>query len=375
VSSFGGQSPILIFSIDPNTGALTQIGAQGLTGASAYWISLAVGTAVKFTPTFAYVTNSGSNSITELNIANGGLSFITGSPVTDTNGPQASASRTGSFLYTANSDGTISEYSIGKPGSPTAGQLKKLTGSPITGLSNPVALIYSPYYNWLYALDSTLSESFVYNINSKTGVLSLFASGPTGGSQPEAGAVDPFGAFALAVNTGSNQVEVSIPFVGLIGPVSTGIAPVAITLDPSNQFVYVANSGDGTISGYSLTLANPYLTPLSGSPYSAGTSPSAVVAEPYGRYLYVANAGSNSISAYSINPLTGVLSPISGTFSTSGSPSALAVSNDGKILYATDKDVGELDQFTINANGTLTGAGGAGVGTAPTSVTTTGTYK
>ncbi len=371
VENEGGQAPIMIFSINPTTGALTQIGSQGLIGASAAWISFTSGAALAYTPSFAYITNSGSNSITELNIASGGLSVL--GTVTDANGPQASASPTGAFLYTGNVNGSISEYSIGK--GTTAGLLKKLTGSPITGLRNPVALVYSPFYNWMYAADAALSESFVYKINSKTGVLSLFVSGPTGGNQPESAAVDPFGSFALVANTGSNQVEVSIPFVGLVGPVSAGIAPVSMTIDPSNQFVYVANQGDGTVSGYSLTLASPYLTPLAGSPFAAGTSPSALVTDPFGRNLYVANAGSNSISAYSIDPLTGALSPITGTFATHGSPSALAVSNDGKILYATDKDIGQLDQFTINSDGSLTAAGGAGVGSAPTSVTTVGTYK
>lgn len=373
VDNDAAAAPILIYSINSTTGALTQIGSQGLIGASSLFVSFTSGAAVSYTPDFAYVTNSGSTSITELNIASGGLTVL--GTVTDSNGPQASASVSGAFLYTGNSDGSISEYSIGKVGSLTAGQLKKLKGSPITGLSNPVAVVYSPFYNWLYAMDSTLSDSFVYTINSKTGILSSLTVGGTGGVQPESAAVDPFGSFALVANTGSNEVEVSIPFVGLISPVSAGASPVAMTIDPSNQFVYVANNGDGTVTGYSLTLASPYLTPLAGSPYTAGTSPSALVAEPYGRYLYVANAGSNSISAYSINPLTGVLTPITGTFSTSGSPSALAVSIDGKILYATDKDVGELDQFTINSDGTLTAAGGAGVGTDPTSVTTVGTYK
>ncbi|MGD0413756.1 MAG: beta-propeller fold lactonase family protein [Terriglobales bacterium] len=373
VSNAGtNQSPVSVFSIDLDTGALTQALSEGLVGQNGGRLSFSSSTnAIKYTPTFAYVTNSGGNSITELSIADGGLSNLTGSPITDTNGPQASvATQAGNFLYTGNSDGSISEYSIGKTGA-----LKKLTGSPITGLSDPVALVYSPFYNWLYAIDPVASESFVYTVNAKTGALSSFSSGGTGGTQPEGAAVDPFGKFALVVNEGSDQVEVSIPFVGLIGPVSAGAAPVAITIDPSNQFVYVANSGGGTVSGYSLTLASPYLTPLSGSPYTAGTTPSALVTDPFGQYLYVANAGSDSISAYSIDPLTGVLSPISGTFSTSGSPSALAVSNDGKILYATDKDIGELDQFTINSDGTLTAAGGAGVGTAPTSITTIGTYK
>lgn len=367
----GSGAPLYTFSIDFATGALTEIGTQGLDGIAGGISAYTTGSAVKYTPTFGYVTNSGGNSITELSIANGGLSFIAGSPVADTNGPQAStATASGKFFYTGNSNGSISEYSVGKTGA-----LKKIAGSPITGLTNPVGMAISPFYNILYAEDPAAEETFDYTINTKTGVLTLTFSGVTDGNGPDAIAVDPFGAFTLVVNNASDQVAVGIPGSGFVNTVPTGSSPVAITIDPSSQFVYVANSGDGTVSAYNLTVASPYLTPIAGSPYTAGTSPSAVVAEPYGRYLYVANSGSHSISAYALDPLAGALTPISGTFSTSGTPSALSVSNDGKYLYATSKDVGELDQFTINSDGTLTGAGGAGVGTAPTSVTTIGTYK
>jgi hypothetical protein len=56
-------------------------------------------------------------------------------------------------------------------------------------------------------------------------------------------------------------------------------------------------------------------------------------------------------------PFTGELTTITGTFGTAGSPSSLAVSNDGKYLYGTRKDANELQQFTINGDGSLTNAG------------------
>jgi YVTN family beta-propeller protein len=366
----GSEVPLFIFSIDPSTGALTQTGAQGLVGAGALWLSFTTGTAaVTYTPKFAYVTNSGSKSISELSIASGGLTFITGSPLTDTNGPQASVATTnGKFLYTGNSNGSISEYKVG-----STGALAKIAGSPIRGLVDPTALVFSPYYNWLYAMDPAASLVDIYTSNATTGKLAFFTS--TGDSNnPQAAAVDPFGAFALTVETATNDVLIGIPFSGSVGTIATGLTPVAITIDPTSQFVYVANSGDNTVSAYTLSLASPYMTQI-GSAVAAGTTPSAVLAEPYGRYLYVANSGSNTISAYSIDAFTGALTAISGTFSALSGPSALSVSNDGKYLYVTDKGVEQLEQFTINADGTLTNAGGASLGTAPTSITTIGTYK
>jgi 6-phosphogluconolactonase (cycloisomerase 2 family) len=367
----GGEVPLFIFSIDPSTGALTQTGAQGLVGAGALWLGFTSGTAaVTYTPTFAYATNSGSKSITELSIASGGLVSITGSPLADSNGPQASvATSNRKFFYTGNSNGSISEYKIGG-----TGPLSKIAGSPIKGLTNPVGMAIGSFYGVLYVEDPTANLTFDYSINPTTGVLSSSFTGGTDGNGPQAIAVDPFGQFTLVVNNASNDVAIGIPGSGFVGTIATGLSPVAITIDPTSQFVYVANSGDNTVSAYTLSLASPYMTQI-GSAVAAGTTPSAIVAEPYGRYFYVANTGDNTISAYSIDPFTGALTPITGTFSAPGEPVALSVSNDGKYLYVIEKSAGELQQFTINADGTLTNAGGAGLGTAPTSITAIGTYK
>jgi len=76
-------------------------------------------------------------------------------------------------------------------------------------------------------------------------------------NNPQAAAVDPFGAFALAVETATDDVLITIPYVGLVGTVPTGLSPVAITIDPTSQFVYVANSGDGNSLGLQSFVGQP----------------------------------------------------------------------------------------------------------------------
>jgi hypothetical protein len=63
----GGAAPAaLVFSVNASTGALTQIRTQGIQGDSFYDLSLVTGTApVAYTPSFAYVTNQTSKSISE----------------------------------------------------------------------------------------------------------------------------------------------------------------------------------------------------------------------------------------------------------------------------------------------------------------------
>jgi 6-phosphogluconolactonase len=127
-------------------------------------------------------------------------------------------------------------------------------------------------------------------MNPSTGTLALNCSCSTDGNGAQETAVDPFGKFTLIANTVSNDVSIGVPNVGELATIAAGMSPVAITFDPTYQFVYFANSGDNTVSSYVLSTASPYLTAI-GSPIAAGSTPSAVLAEPSGKYLYVANSG------------------------------------------------------------------------------------
>ena len=52
--------------------------------------------------------------------------------------------------------------------------------------------------------------------------------------------------------------------------------PLGIAVDPSGQFVYVANSGSRNVSAYVLNRTSGSLTAVTGSPFAAGTGPTAV---------------------------------------------------------------------------------------------------
>ena len=82
-------------------------------------------------------------------------------------------------------------------------------------------------------------------------------------------------------------------------------------------------------------------------------------------YYYVANAGSNDLSAYSV--------AADGTPSLVGNdrrgrrhrcrPGRLAASRDGTKLYAETGGAGSIDEFQVNADGSLTSLGSvAGLG-------------
>lgn len=144
-------------------------------------------------------------------------------------------------------------------------------------------------------------------------------------------------------------------FSGCGGANSTApIAPIS-TASPGNAFVYTANAGGNSISGFSNDSTGA-LTPIAGSPFSSPGGPFGIAATPNSRFLYVSLFQSAAVSGFAINPTTGVLTALNcGTTATTGSqPLKIAVTPSGGFLY-TANQTGSVSGFSIDAtSGCLT---------------------
>ena len=74
---------------------------------------------------------------------------------------------------------------------------------------------------------------------------------------------------------------------------------VTCTTNPP-RFAYVANRGSNNISAYSVDATTGALTTIAGSPFAAGKLPIAIAVDPTGSYAYVANQTDATISAFTI---------------------------------------------------------------------------
>jgi DNA-binding beta-propeller fold protein YncE len=120
------NNQIAVFSIDNNTGMLTQVSGSPFTTGNG-----PVGIAVTPDRKFLYTADSLDNTISGFSIdtASGNLTSLSGSPFT--------AGR-GKFLFVANSaDGTISSFGIG-----SSGVISSVAGSPFTGVASVSDLVY-----------------------------------------------------------------------------------------------------------------------------------------------------------------------------------------------------------------------------------------
>jgi 6-phosphogluconolactonase (cycloisomerase 2 family) len=308
---------------------------------------------------YIYVGNTGSNtsfSMGEFSIANGALNALSGSPlnlgivfpgtlaITPKNNFLyiGSIATGGIFVYTINSDGTLS---IGNNGSAVA-----------TGITPSVVKVDATG-NWLIALQDTGGANalaFTFAINQSNGTLTsqnssagvtldvgsptnmvfspnnqlAFVTLNTGGVDgllfnPSTGqltpsqllhpkasnnadlgaAVDPTGTYLFVTETGTvvnggnglrvlkissnaamNEISTS--------PVATDQGPAAVLVSSNGSYVYTANRTNGTINGFSLA-TNGSLTPLAGSPYTTGSAPVDLKEDNTHSYIAVVCAGGN----------------------------------------------------------------------------------
>ena len=189
-----------------------------------------------------------------------------------------------------------------------------------------------------------------YAVSLSNGAASKVGSPVATGVQPAALAISPDRKTLFLVNTADNTVGVyTVNSDQSLKPASPatiqlkGTNPVALGVDPSGKFLFVANQGifsnntSGTISVINLgTLAevsgSPFLTEVAGDATSTG--PTAVVASPAGNFLYVANQFTNTVQQFSYDPNSGVLSPPL-AYAAGTNPSGLAFSRCAGITSAT----------------------------------------
>jgi YVTN family beta-propeller protein len=161
-----------------------------------------------------------------------------------------------------------------------------------------------------------------------------------------------------------------------------GVSPQSVVVDPTGKFAYVANAGCrdtfiGSVSIYTINVTTGALQPIGA--VKAGTSSQSVAVDPSGNFVYVANDGygdtsnggygnNGNISIYTVDPMTGLLTA-RGTVNSGGRAASLAVHSSGKFAYVvngcTANSAEGVSMFSVdNGTGALTS-----IGTIPTGAT------
>jgi len=163
-------------------------------------------------------------------------------------------------------------------------------------------------------------------------------------------------AYRIDSVSGSVTAIFSSPFV-------IGNSPFGIAVTPSNQFAYVANQGEDTISLLKIDAAAGTLKEVLPRT-SAGRAPGPMIMDPSGNFLFVANQGSNDISVFSIAS-SGALTPVtqpdgSLTVPVGATPTSMSMPTSGNLLFVSVPTFSSVDAFTVSS-GSLTAAPGSPV--------------
>jgi 6-phosphogluconolactonase (cycloisomerase 2 family) len=160
--------------------------------------------------------------------------------------------------------------------------------------------------------------------------------------------------------------DASSNITGPVQPVPTGKVPLAIAIDPNDNFVFVANSASDSISVYSLDQSTGALKEVAGSPFTTGATPVSLVAR--GSSLFVANQGAATISVYSFDSKTGALT-LSGTPTATGT-NTTSIDSDpaGHYLFVADGTANTVSTFTISTSSISATPTTAMAGTMPSNV-------
>ncbi len=145
----------------------------------------------------------------------------------------------------------------------------------------------------------------------------------------------------------------------------------------SPRFVYTANAGSYTVSGYIIDQGMGALTPVPGSPTSSNYGAISIATDPTGQHVYVGTY--YGVTGFSADPVTGQLTAIAGGNPVFGAccsreyVDSLAVDPTGRFAYAANSyyNSNSVSAYVIDAgNGALTATDGSpfAVGNSPTSV-------
>lgn len=287
------------YAVNASTAALSAVAGSPFSIASSGYTPQSV--VIDSTGKYLYVASNNASNLGQISAfaiaSTGAISPISGA-VYALPGPLPASSlgdmvtTPAGELYVATSvqsGSAIQEYQISSSGSLAA------TGSPTPvseSLDGPMVVSGS----FLYALAgnpfASSNDVFGYAIGSTNGGLTLIshwsagsvavglASNPKAGqiyvtAQGTAGSAGVNGQlFAFAVSPTSGNLTA---FTG--SPYATGASPFGVTVDPSGNFVYVANAGSGSITGFQIGASTNSLTILqAGNAMATGNTPTAVMA-------------------------------------------------------------------------------------------------
>jgi len=258
----------------------------------------------------------------------------------------------------------------------------------MTGLANPSYLAFDRDRRFLYAVHGDLSDISAFRIEPGAGRLTHLNSVSTAGHNPVHLSIDPTNRFIVVANHSSSTLAVlirngdgslgaltdKVTLSGQIGPhriEQPFSKPHQVEYDRAKRFILVPDKGLDQVFTFQLAAATGKLTQINaGTPRARdGSGPRHVALHPTNRFAYVLGELDSTVTAHHFDQTSGKLTPfqivttLPDTFVGNSRAAEIALSSDGRFLYASNRGHDSVVTFAVDAaTGRLTPRGWTAAG-------------
>ena len=293
---------ISAFKRNVHSGALSLIGTvKAGTGGL-------MGLAITPNDGFLYALDSKANLIRQYGINSNGTLALIGTIATGGSPQQVAVDPTGSFVYTTNLSGTVSQYTIGSSGALASnGTISGFNGQPFGSVAHPAG-------GFIYVSDNSRGLVYSFSISSGGQLTQVGSANPSLGNQ----AGHP-GLMTIAMDSSSSVflfvTDTSLGIVSEFTIQSDGSLLFGSTFgSPSNTKpigIALANNGGGSGNNYLYTAnqignfvqfflrSSGGLTPVSAT--GGLSTPTGLVSDPQANFLYTGELGGGTVAQLQIN--------------------------------------------------------------------------
>jgi hypothetical protein len=293
----------------PRLGAAAAL-MMGLAGCGGFFQAVnnnPTGTTLSYVYVANITTGAAGGTLSEYSLTGGVLTALTGSPITLPAVPTSViVSPNNAFVFVGTTLGTFM-YAIGTDGTLTEGNNNTAL---YVGPTQPQNLVMDSTSSWLIITNKNSTEMDALAISPSTGLTTsntvataslsaaspqqLAITAPTSQVSTLFVALGAGGTEAINFNAGNAKPFAS---AGTNLPLATGsTADNAVAIDPTSTYAYVVE--DAAPANLLRAFTIKTLT-QDGASYPLGGSPSAILPDPTGAYVYVANSGDNTITGFS----------------------------------------------------------------------------
>jgi DNA-binding beta-propeller fold protein YncE len=120
--------------------------------------------------------------------------------------------------------------------------------------------------------------------------------------------------------TSGGGCSLTVSGAGITSNALQGTNPVWSLIDSTGKYLYVLNNASltttvgtpySTISAWTINQTNSQLQQITGAPYTVGSGPVCMVEDSSNQYMYVSNHNDGTVTGKVIDPATGILSNLS----------------------------------------------------------------